>query len=450
MNFNIKDYFTQGNSRSLTIKKNIVGSFALKCINIIVSLQVVPLTINYINPSQYGIWLTLSSIIAWLGYFDLGFAHGFRNRFAEARAKNNLLLAKQYVSTTYAILILLFSFILSLSLICNHFINWCYILNINSCSNEELQAVFGLLACFFCIHIVGSIFTTMLTANQKPALASLIQTFGQVLAFICIYVLTKTVHGSLTVLAFAFSGVPCIFLIIVSIIVFRSKKYNVIAPSIKYIRFNLTKNILGLGAQFFVIMISILFIFQFINIIISRVEGPIAVTQYNVTYKYYNVLNMIAIIILTPFWSAFTEAYTRKDYEWMKRMVRKLEKLWLLCIPILFLMILCSNLFFKLWLGESIHIPFSLSLCVSLYVLFQTGGNVYMYMINGTSKVRLQMIVYLLFAFISIPLIFYFTKTYGLEGTLIVPSFIYFIQMLIGKIQIYKLVNGSAKGIFNK
>ena len=60
------------------------------------------------------------------------------------------------------------------------------------------------------------------------------------------------------------------------------------------------------------------------------------------------------------------------------------------------------------------------------------------------------MIVYLLFAFISIPLIFYFTKTYGLEGTLIVPSFIYFIQMLIGKIQIYKLVNGSAKGIFNK
>lgn len=450
MHFNIKSYFTQGNSRSLAIKKNILGSFALKCISIIVSLQVVPLTINYINPSQYGIWLALSSIIAWLGYFDLGFAHGFRNRFAEARAKNDLQSAKDYVSTTYAVLTLLFTIVLFIALIINRFFNWCSILNISDCSNDELQVVFGLLACFFCINIVGSVFTTMLTADQKPALASLIQTSGQVLAFICIYVLTKTVPGNLTVLAFAFSGIPCIFLIIVSVIVFQFKKYKVVAPSIKNVHFNLTNNILGLGAQFFVIMISSIFTFQFINIIISRLEGPVAVTQYNLTYKYYSVLNMVVTIIITPFWSAFTDAYVKKDYIWMKRMVDKLERMWLLCIPALVIMILFSNFFFNFWLGDSVYIPFSLSICVSLYVLFQTGGGVYMTLINGTSKVRLQMIIYVFFAFISIPLIYYFVKTYGLEGALIVPSFLYLIQMAIGKIQISKLVNGSARGIFNK
>lgn len=47
-----------------------------------------------------------------------------------------------------------------------------------------------------------------------------------------------------------------------------------------------------------------------------------AVTQYNVAYKYYNVLSMVAAIILTPFWSAFTEAYVQKDTIWMKRMVK--------------------------------------------------------------------------------------------------------------------------------
>ena len=76
-----------GSSRSIAIKKNIIASLFLKGISILVSLQVVPLTINYINPTRYGIWLTLSSIVAWLSYFDLGFAHGFRNRFAEAVAK---------------------------------------------------------------------------------------------------------------------------------------------------------------------------------------------------------------------------------------------------------------------------------------------------------------------------------------------------------------------------
>ena len=80
----IYSYFTKGNERSVIIKKNIAASLVLKCVSILISLQVVPLTIDYINPTKYGIWLTLSSIIAWLSYFDLGFAHGFRNRFAEA------------------------------------------------------------------------------------------------------------------------------------------------------------------------------------------------------------------------------------------------------------------------------------------------------------------------------------------------------------------------------
>ena len=40
-----------GSSRSIAIKKNIIASLFLKGISILVSLQVVPLTINYINPT---------------------------------------------------------------------------------------------------------------------------------------------------------------------------------------------------------------------------------------------------------------------------------------------------------------------------------------------------------------------------------------------------------------
>lgn len=450
MELNLINILNKGDKRSVLVKKNIAGSFLLKCISILISLQVVPLTINFVNPTQYGIWLTLSSIIAWLSYFDFGFAHGFRNRFAEAKAKNDMVLARKYVSTTYAILFLIFSFILIVVLLVDNFINWSNILNIDIVYNEELKIVFGLLACFFCVQIVAGVFTTMLVAEQKSAYSSLIQTSAQFLAFISIWILTKTVNGSLIILAVAFSGIPCLLLIVISIIVFHTKKYIFLKPSFRCVDFSLTKNILGLGGQFFIIMISMLFIFQFINIIISRIEGPIAVTQYNVAYKYYSILNMIAAIVLTPFWSAFTEAYVQKDTIWMKRMVGKLEKLWLLCVPLLILMVICSNVFFRLWIGKSVHIPLSLSICMSLYVLFQTAGNLYMYMINGTGKVRLQMIVYICFAVISIPLIGLSCKVYGLEGVLLIPSLIFFIQAIIGKIQIRKLINGTATGIFNK
>ena len=59
------------------------------------------MTINYLNPTRYGIWLTVSSIIGWIAFFDLGLANGFRNKFAEAKAQGRLELAREYLSTTY-------------------------------------------------------------------------------------------------------------------------------------------------------------------------------------------------------------------------------------------------------------------------------------------------------------------------------------------------------------
>ena len=97
----------------------------------------------------------------------------------------------------------------------------------------------------FSVSILWPVFTTMLTADQKPALASLIQTGGQVLAFVCIYILTKNTTGSLSALALAFSGIPCLLLLVVSILMFYGKRYKIVAPSLHYIRFSLTKKILG-------------------------------------------------------------------------------------------------------------------------------------------------------------------------------------------------------------
>ena len=446
----ISSYVASGSTRSITVKKNILGSLLLKSISILISLQVVPLTINYINPTKYGIWLTLSSIIAWLSYFDLGFAHGFRNRFAEARASGNIKLAKEYISTTYMVLLLLFSIIFFIVIVFNNFLNWSSILNIEPVYNDELRTVFGLLSCFFCLNIVASVFTTMLAADQKTALASLIQTSGQVLAFVSIFILTRTTSGSLNTLAIVFAGIPCFWLIIISFIMFCGGKYRSIAPTMRSFRISLIKNILGLGGQFFIIMLSMLFIFQFINIILSRIEGPEIVTQYIIAYKYFNILNMGVTIILTPFWSAFTDAYVKHDYNWMRSVVKKLELLWLLCIPLLILMVICSSSLYEWWIGNSVSIPLSLSMSMAVYILFQTGGNMYMYLINGTSKVRLQLILYLLFAIVSIPLMTFCCKKYGVEGVLIVPIIVFGLQAGIGRIQIFKIITGTARGIWLK
>lgn len=46
--------------------------------------------------------------------------------------------------------------------------------------------------------------------------------------------------------------------------------------------------------------------------------GPDQVTIYNLSYKYFSVLIMAFSIVISPLWSAITEAYVRKDFKWFK------------------------------------------------------------------------------------------------------------------------------------
>ena len=82
-------FLNKGQERSIKAKKNIISSLLIKGGSIGVSLLLVPLTINYVNADRYGIWLTISSIVAWFSFFDVGLTQGLRNKFAEAKASGD-------------------------------------------------------------------------------------------------------------------------------------------------------------------------------------------------------------------------------------------------------------------------------------------------------------------------------------------------------------------------
>lgn len=440
----------KGNKRTANIKANVLVSIILKGISILITLQLVPLTLNYVNPTRYGIWLTLSSIIAWMQYFDFGLTHGFRNHFTAAITKGEIKLAKQYVSTTYFILIIIFSFIVCIFCFINQYLDWGSLLHLNEEYSEEIKHVMAILACFMGAEIVAKTFTTLLTADQKPALSSAIITLSQILSFITIFFLVKNTKGNLEKLAFVFTGIPCVTIIIISIIGFCSKKYKFVSPSVKYIKVSLIKNILGLGGKFFGIMLALVFVIQMTNIIVTRVLGPDSVTIYNISNRYIGMLNMLAVIVLMPIWSAFTEAYTQKDYVWMRNIVLKLERLWGLSFIAMIGMVIVSKWFYHIWIGNSVNIPLKLNITMAFLVLSQIAGNIYMYPINGTGKIKLQLIVYWFFAVVTIPLMIWGCRTFGIVVVPLIPGCAYFAQAVIGKIQITKILNQKATGIWNR
>ncbi|MBL7937415.1 MAG: hypothetical protein JNM51_16535, partial [Bacteroidia bacterium] len=85
----LSSLINKGHSRSVKAKKNILASVLIKGISVVTSFVLVPLTIHYLNPINYGIWLTLYSVISWFGLLDIGLGNGLRNKFAEAIANND-------------------------------------------------------------------------------------------------------------------------------------------------------------------------------------------------------------------------------------------------------------------------------------------------------------------------------------------------------------------------
>lgn len=450
MKLRLRETYANSSGRSKEVMRNILISFISKGIAGICSLLVVPLTINYVNPTQYGIWLTLSSIIGWVVFFDLGLGNGFRNKFAEAKTKGDIELARQYVSTTYLSLSIIVLFLLVIVGVSNLFLNWPSILNVDDSYLLELRNVCAIVSFFFCINLVVSLFSTVLTADQKPGWADMLNAAGHVLSLIVIYFLTISSEGSLLNLALYYSGVPTILIFVCSIYAFKFTHYKEVAPRMKSVRINLVSSITNLGFQFFFISVSLIFIFQIMNIVISRELGPDAVTEYNIAYKYLYNLTILVVIIITPFWSAFTDAYYKSDFQWMERSIKKLETIWLLSVLGSIVMILLADFFYEIWIGKDVQVHLSTTISIAIYITIFNIGHIYMYLINGIGTIRIQMIIYLVIALMAWPLMVLSCRLFGLPGVVIVPSMAILLQAVFGKIQISKIIHGHAHGLWMK
>ena len=451
--FEIKKYiftfFTKGHERSIEAKKNIVASFLIKGVSIAISLILVPLTIHYVNPTKYGIWITLSSIIGWFSFFDIGFGNGLRNKFAEAKAIGDYNKAKIYVSTTYAILILIFSAVLLIFFFLNYFISWSHLLNAPPAMANELSLLAMIIFSFFCIQIVLKIINTILIADQKPAKAAFFDMIGQLMALLIIFILTRISKGSLLYLGVTYSVAPIVILIISSFWFFKNKYQNV-APSFKSIKFYYAKDLMNLGLKFFIIQIAGMVIYETSNIIISNTSNPTNVTVFNIAFKYFGVATMAISIILAPYWSAFTDAKIKNDYSWMQISYFKLKKIWGISTLLVLVMLIISNYIYKFWIGDAISIPYNVSIFMAINVILLTWIYIHGQLLNGLGKIKLQLYFAIFGLIFNIPLSFYLANKYGIIGVIMASIAINGISAIWAPRQINLLLSSRAKGVWNE
>lgn len=437
--------------RTKNITKHVVVSFLYKGGSILTSFLLVPLTINFLDTENYGIWLTLSSFISWFSFFDIGLGNGLRNKFAEAKANGDLTLAKAYVSAAYFTIGTVCLLLTLVFLALNFFIDWTSVFNANAVMQKDLGILMPIVFSFFCLQLVVKLITTIYTADQYHSMQGKVTFYSSALSLLAIWLMTYFAKGSLLLFGTIFSVLPVLFLVGLNLVAF-SNRYKEYKPSFVLWKKEYLKDIFGLGMKFFVIQMSGIILFTTDNIIITQLFGPREVVPFSIAFKYISISNMVLSMILAPYWSSITEAYTKGDFDWIRKSMKNLFKISLASIFIVFLMVFVSPFVYNIWIGTTVIVPLSLTIYMALFFALTIFYAPYTYFINGTGKVKLQMYSIVITAIINVPLCVFLSKNleFGVSGVIIATILCLIPHAILCPIQYSKIINKKANGIWNK
>ena len=447
---NIKNRFSTLDKRSAIVIKNSMATALMKVAVLLCSLIMVPITLNYLNAENYGIWMAMTSILYWFAFFDVGLGNGMRNYLSEAISRQDYIKARSYFSTAIFLLAIIAVLIGILSIIIIFQLDLNHIFNTHIMSNKSLAYIMVVAISFSLIQFVAKNVGMVYIAMQRYAINDFIVFIGQLISTIIVYIITKTTESHLIYIVIAITSIPALVFILASIPLL--KQHPQLKPSIKSIDFASAKKIIGKGLGFFIIQItSCLVIFGSANILISHYCGPEQVTVYNISYKLFNILIIIYTIIISPLWNAYTDASVKNDYAWIRKIFKKSIYLWAASLLLGLLMLLISGWFFKKWVGNSVDIPLGVSISILIYVCMFNFNNCVTYLINGLNKIKIQIITSILGTIIYLIAVCFFIKgTYGIYGISISMCVIYTLMSLVHLYQCNLLAKNKAQGIWNE
>lgn len=402
------------NNRTRSVIKNIFLSVLWKGISVLLSLLIVPLTVSYLSVVEYGVWITVFTVMNWVNLLDVGIGLGMRNKLAEAVSLNDSELIKKYISTGFISMCIIGLFLFLLFMTSIQFINFQDIFNTNSIVETVLFQAVMYTGIFVIISFVLSIINNIFYAYQKASYTGLIQIIHNGLMLIIIWYLTQRGIRDFIFFIFAY-GIALLTSRIVMIVYFLFKHRDCY-PRTEYFDYTALKDITKMGVDFFIIQIACIVVFSSSSILITQYLGIDYVREYDIAFKVFSIVTMLHTLISTPLWNGYTDAYIRGDLTWIRNMIKKMI---LLMIPVT-LFVGLIYIFFDwivfVWIRQDIKIDSLISLGMACFAIISCWNNIFAMFVNGIGKTKVQMYSSVLSILVLIPLAIIFMQKFGSAG----------------------------------
>ncbi len=391
----------------IKFKKNIVFSMIVKGASVLLGLITVNIYLRYLGNSNYGLWITISSIASWAAMGDLGIGNGLRNELAKAYADKDINKQQELISTAIIALVKVSTAIFVILSVVSE------IMVAFGALEEEVRIPLYITNVFMCFNFVLGIFASVSHAYQLSYYSSLSQLLYTSLNVLVVWILILTDMQSDLIIFAIINGlnntIAHIFLII-----FVLHKVR-ISVNLRKINKSYIRSVMSIGGQFFLLQLCGLVLYSTDNVIINGLFGSEDVTVYSIITKVFNTGETLFSILLVSLWSAVTYQYNLKNYMWIVSKIKSLIKIWRLFAIGVIAVAIWFNLLIKLWLGDqAIIYSWDMIVLFAVYSLAGTFGAIFINVANGIGIIKLQLVMAVVEAVFNIPLSIFLAQNCGM------------------------------------
>ena len=406
----------QGAARDSRAALTGVTTILARAVQVGTSLITIPLTIHYLGNEQFGLWVTISSLLAMATFADFGIGNGVLNIVAYADGRNDHEGIRRAVSSGFVILGIVGVVLLTVFSATIGWLSWPDLLGVSSAQAraETGPSILAFAACF-ALNIPLDLVQRAQLGLQEGFRTNLWQLAGSAasLAGVIVGIHFKV---ALPVLVGVLAGAPVMATGLNTLHFFGWSRPD-LRPRLSLVSREEVRKILGFGTLFFVLQLVVSVSFSADNIIIARVRGVSQVPEYSIPQRMFSIIAMIVGMMVTPLWPAYAEAISRGDVPWVRRTLGRslLLVLGFACVAATALLLL-SRTILAWWIGPQFSAPFGLLLGLAVWSVLECCGNANAMFMNGANIVRFQIVFALIFGVVCLGTKVYLTRRFGIEA----------------------------------
>ena len=415
-----------------------------KVISLGVNLLTIPIALHALGTAAFGVWITVVSLQAILSFADLGIGNMLVTTIAQASGRGDNESIRRDIASGAAVLTASAVGLAVLVAAATLFLPWNRILNVGADSSAGDLATsiaivgFGMVLCMP-LALVAKLQTAFQRGYESAA-------FGILSSFVSLIgiVLSAATHRGLS--AFVASSIAgSVLSSIANAFYFFLLRRRDLRPRVRYLEWPRTGLLFRQGLVFFALQMSIALGTTTDNLIASNLLGSIAAGDYAVHARLFSISTVLLMVFLIPLWPAYGEALGSNDHEWIRKTLYRSLRFSIAASACISLALLFAGpTLLRLWVGGRLPFDSALGLGLSLWCLCEAWNAGVAPYLNGTMRIKLQLLAAITYAPVSIGLRFALVPLIGVAGIPLGSAVAY---LLTNVLPVALHLRGEASGV---